>query len=186
MVTPMLVVLATPSVLPTVRVLPAAMALLAQSLKLVTMVMPMLAVVVTPTVLEAVQARRAVMVRSALNLNFVMMALKMPVELAMLTVPQRELAQLAADLLRTNPRLEVHAPVLSIVTFRHRQQPHETEADRALRDTKLMEATLASGELMLSTTTLAHRTTLRLVVMNHRTTAEEVQRSVAQIHKLTQ
>ena len=97
-----------------------------------------------------------------------------------------ELAQLAADLLRKNPRLEVHDPVLSIVTFGHRQQPHETEVDRALRDTKLMEATLASGELMLSTTTLANRTTLRLVVLNHRTTAEDVQRSVAQIHKHTQ
>ena len=97
-----------------------------------------------------------------------------------------ELAQLAADSLRENPRLEVHDPVLSIVTFGHRQQPHETEVDRALRDTKLMEATLASGELMLSTTTLANRTTLRLVVMNHRTTAEDVQRSVAQIHKHAQ
>ncbi|MEE3373337.1 MAG: aminotransferase class V-fold PLP-dependent enzyme [Planctomycetota bacterium] len=95
-----------------------------------------------------------------------------------------QLAQLAADLLRANPQLEVNDPVLSIVTFGHRQKPHETEADRAERDTKLMEATLASGELMLSTTTLANRTVLRMVIMNHRTTAEEVQRSVSQIHRL--
>ena len=107
-------------------------------------------------------------------------------ELARQIEHDMELAQLAADLLRKNPRLEVQDPVLSIVTFGHRKQPHETEVDRALRDTKLMEATLASGELMLSTTTLASRTTLRLVVMNHRTTAEEIQRSVAQIHKHAQ
>ena len=96
-----------------------------------------------------------------------------------------QLAQLAADLLRANPQLQVNDPVLSIVTFGHRPKPHETEEDRAKRDMKLMEATLASGELMLSTTTLASRSVLRLVVMNHRTTAEEVQRSVSQIHQLT-
>ena len=97
-----------------------------------------------------------------------------------------QLAQLAATLLRTNPRLEVHDPVLSIVTFGHRLKPDETERSRARRDTNLMEATLASGELMLSTTTLANRTTLRMVVMNHRTTAEEIHRSVAKIHQLTE
>jgi glutamate/tyrosine decarboxylase-like PLP-dependent enzyme len=97
-----------------------------------------------------------------------------------------QLAQLAAKLLRANPRLEVHDPVLSIVTFRHRLKPDETETSRARRDTNLMEATLASGELMLSTTTLANRTALRMVVMNHRTTAEEVSRSVAKIHQLTE
>ena len=95
-----------------------------------------------------------------------------------------QLAQLAADLLRTHPRLEVNDPVLSIVTFGHRPQANESETARATRDAKLMEATLASGELMLSTTTLGHRSALRLVVMNHRTNEEEIRRSVSHIHRL--
>ena len=57
----------------------------------------------------------------------------------------------------------------------------ETEAARAARDTAIMERTLASGELMISSTDLAGRSALRLVVLNHRTTEDEVRRSVAAI-----
>jgi glutamate/tyrosine decarboxylase-like PLP-dependent enzyme len=90
------------------------------------------------------------------------------------------LANLAADLLREDERLEVRDPGLSIVTFRHRLRG-ETETERAARDDALMQSTLASGDLMLSTTILGGRNTLRLVVLNHRTTEAEIRRTVAGI-----
>lgn len=93
------------------------------------------------------------------------------------------LAELTAELLQKDERLEVMPPTLSIVGFRHKAHPNETEEERAARDTALMEATLASGTLMLSTTTLHGKSTLRMAVMNHRTTEAEVQRSVECIRK---
>lgn len=94
------------------------------------------------------------------------------------------LAGLAAALLKEDERLEVLQPGLSIVPFRHRRRDSETEPERSARDTALMESTLADGELMLSTTTLGGLNTLRLVVMNHRTTEADVRRSVARIREL--
>jgi glutamate/tyrosine decarboxylase-like PLP-dependent enzyme len=94
------------------------------------------------------------------------------------------LARLAAELLRQDSRLEVLEPSLSVVVFRQRPQAGESESNRSQRDADLMESTLASGELMLSTTVLNGQSTLRLVVMNHRTTADDIRRSVAQIRKL--
>ena len=94
------------------------------------------------------------------------------------------LAQLAAELLRQDSRLEVLEPSLSVVVFRQRAKAGESESNRSKRDAELMESTLASGELMLSTTVLNGQSTLRLVVMNHRTTADDIRRSVAQIRKL--
>ena len=44
-----------------------------------------------------------------------------------------------------------------------------------------MEETLASGELMLSTTLVNGQSTVRLVVMNHRTTELDIRRSVSRI-----
>lgn len=91
------------------------------------------------------------------------------------------LARLAADLLAEDERLEVIPPTLSVVGFRHRLRRGETEHERADRDTRLMEETLASGELMLSTTLVGGQSTLRLVVMNHRTTEEDIRHSVSRI-----
>jgi glutamate/tyrosine decarboxylase-like PLP-dependent enzyme len=93
------------------------------------------------------------------------------------------LARLATDLLREDDRLEVRDPGLSIVTFRHRLRPGESEAERAARDDALMDATLAAGELMLSTTILGGRNTLRLVVLNYRTTEFEICRTVEGIFR---
>ncbi len=91
------------------------------------------------------------------------------------------LAQLAADLLEADERLEVVRPTLSVVGFRHRARSGETEAQRAARDTQLMEQTLASGELMLSTTLVNGQSTLRMVVMNHQTTEADIFHSVSRI-----
>jgi glutamate/tyrosine decarboxylase-like PLP-dependent enzyme len=92
------------------------------------------------------------------------------------------LARLAERLLSEVPSLEIVCPAeLSVVTFRGRARAGETEASRAARDTAIMERTLASGELMISSTDLAGRSALRLVVLNHRTTEDDVRRSVAGI-----
>ena len=95
------------------------------------------------------------------------------------------LARLAERLLSEMPALEIVCPAeLSVVTFRSRTRSGETEASRAARDTAIMERTLASGELMISSTDLAGRSALRLVVLNHRTTEDEVRRSVAAIARV--
>lgn len=94
-----------------------------------------------------------------------------------------ELARLAAALLREDDRLDVDDPTLSVVTFRHRRREGESEESRSARDSELMEATLSEGRIMLSTTLLGGRSTLRMVVMNHRTTECDVRLSVDQIRK---
>ena len=91
------------------------------------------------------------------------------------------LAKFAADLLAEDDQLEVIPPTLSVVGFRHRARPGESEQSRARRDTLLMEETLASGELVLSTTVVAGKSTLRMVVMNHHTTERDIRRSVRRI-----
>lgn len=92
-----------------------------------------------------------------------------------------ELARLAAELLSDDERLEVIPPDLSVVAFRHRRRPDQSEQQRSAQDDALMEATLESGELMLSTTLVGGLNTLRLVVMNHRTQEADVRRSVQQV-----
>jgi glutamate/tyrosine decarboxylase-like PLP-dependent enzyme len=92
------------------------------------------------------------------------------------------LARLAEELLRALPELEIVVPAeLSVVTFRCRTRAAETESQRAARDSAIVERTLASGELMISSTELAGRSALRLVVLNHRTGEDDVRRSVAAI-----
>lgn len=105
-------------------------------------------------------------------------------QLAMQIEEDMRLARLAAKLLGEDERLEVDKVTLSVVTFRHRVARGETESARAKRDEALMEATLASGELLLSSTVLAGRSTLRLVVLNHRTSAQDIQQSVSKIREL--
>jgi aromatic-L-amino-acid decarboxylase len=105
-------------------------------------------------------------------------------ELAAQIQEDMRLARLAASLLCRDNRLEVDEPTLSVVTFRHQSREGESEAVRSARDTALMEATLADGQLMLSTTFLDGRNTLRFVVMNHRTTERDIRISVGRIREL--
>jgi glutamate/tyrosine decarboxylase-like PLP-dependent enzyme len=108
-------------------------------------------------------------------------------ELARQVEADLRLAGLAAELLAEDPRLElVTRPVLSVVAFRHASRPGEPEEDRAARDLRLMEATLRDGALMLSTTRVRGRSAVRMVIMNHRTTEEDVRRSVSRIRELTE
>jgi glutamate/tyrosine decarboxylase-like PLP-dependent enzyme len=97
------------------------------------------------------------------------------------------LARLAAALLEEDARFEiVDPPQLSVVAFRHRPREGEAEPERSARDGRLMEATLADGTLMLSSTEIDGRNALRLAVMNHRTTEADVRRSVARIRELAE
>jgi glutamate/tyrosine decarboxylase-like PLP-dependent enzyme len=106
-------------------------------------------------------------------------------ELARQVETDLELAQRAAELIAEDPRFEVVTPPeLSVVAFRNRAVPGETEADRAARDRHLMDAALRDGGLMLSTTVVAGRSAVRFVVMNHRTTEDDVRRSVAKLREL--
>jgi glutamate/tyrosine decarboxylase-like PLP-dependent enzyme len=95
------------------------------------------------------------------------------------------LARAAARLLEEDPRFElVLEPTLSVVAFRLRARRNEAEEARAARDVDLMERSLASGETMLSTTRLGGRSALRLVVQNHRTTEDDVRRTVRVLREL--
>jgi glutamate/tyrosine decarboxylase-like PLP-dependent enzyme len=106
-------------------------------------------------------------------------------ELARQVTEDLRLGRLAAELLAEDERLAiVDPPQLSVVVFRLRARDGESEAERSARDRALMEDTLADGTMMLSTTQLGGRSTLRLVVMNHRTTEDDVRRSVAKIREL--
>lgn len=94
------------------------------------------------------------------------------------------LANYAGELLAEDQRFEVEPVRLSVAVFRHKLLPGESESERASRDTELIERILEDGELMLSSTTLGGKSTLRLVVMNHRTSVDEVRRSVSRIRHL--
>ncbi len=95
------------------------------------------------------------------------------------------LARLAAKWIAADDRFElVDEPQLTVVAFRLRAREGESEDARSARDLALMEATLADGTCMLSTTVQGGRTALRLVVMNHRTTDADVRRSVDRIREL--
>ena len=95
-----------------------------------------------------------------------------------------DLAQMAQEMLSDLEGLEIVCPAeLSVVTFRHTLAPGESEADRAARDTELMEKTLEEGDVMISSTLLDDRSVLRFVVQNHRTTAAEIRRSIEAIRR---
>jgi glutamate/tyrosine decarboxylase-like PLP-dependent enzyme len=88
-------------------------------------------------------------------------------------------AKLAHRLLNEDPRFEtICEPELSVVAFRLAVNEGETEAQRAGRDTALMERSFASGEIMVSSTWIDGQSSLRLVVMNHRTTEDEIRRTI--------
>ncbi len=89
------------------------------------------------------------------------------------------LAEMAEDLLRTAPEFEVISRHLSVVVFRVAAQDGESEQERAQRDLDLVQHLLKGGDVLVSGTTLGGRSALRLVVMNHRTDAAQVRRSIA-------
>jgi glutamate/tyrosine decarboxylase-like PLP-dependent enzyme len=96
------------------------------------------------------------------------------------------LARLAEELLAASDLFEIACPTtLSTVAFRHRRLPDEDESERARRDDALIEAALTDGGVMISSTILGGRNTLRLVVQNHRTDESELRRSIELLETLS-
>jgi len=74
-------------------------------------------------------------------------------------------AQLLADAVRSNPQLELMAPVpLSAVCFRHHTRDNEA----------ILRRVIARGRVYLSNATINGRFALRACFVNHRTTREDV------------
>ena len=90
-----------------------------------------------------------------------------------------DLAELAESLLAAEPIFEVVQRGLSIVTFRLVQGEGETEEHRAAREGALVQSLLTGGDVLVSGTTLAGRSALRFVVLNHRTDAAQIRRSIS-------
>ena len=93
------------------------------------------------------------------------------------------LAALAAERLESSELFELLAPVeLSVVCFRMRLGDGAKDANRAAATLELYEALLSQGQVLLSTTELHGVTALRLVVVGHRTTEEELDRTWQILH----
>lgn len=95
-----------------------------------------------------------------------------------------ELSRLAAELLADGPEFEIVSHELSVVVFRLRSRSGESEAERAERELVLVQELTRGGDALVSGTDLEGRSALRLVVMNHRTTAVDVHRSVETLRSL--
>ncbi len=90
-----------------------------------------------------------------------------------------EHARLAADRLAADPRIEILTPPrLSILTFGIRSADGGDETARRLTS-RLMQ----DGFVMLSSTLVGGRYAIRFCVANHRTTAQDVEDSVAAIRQ---
>ncbi len=88
-----------------------------------------------------------------------------------------DLAALAEELLESEATFEVVSRNLSIVVFR--LAPNFCgESERSQHEAALVQSLLLRGDTLVSGTHLRGRSALRMVVMNHRTTAEDVHRSV--------
>jgi glutamate/tyrosine decarboxylase-like PLP-dependent enzyme len=94
-----------------------------------------------------------------------------------------DLAELAERLLAAEPDFEVVQRGLSIVTFRLVPHEGESEEGRAAREEALVQALLRGGDVLISGTSLAGRSALRFVVLNHRTDAAQIRRSVAALSR---
>jgi glutamate/tyrosine decarboxylase-like PLP-dependent enzyme len=75
------------------------------------------------------------------------------------------------------PELELMSPAsLGIVCFRRRGEPDETEENVARLNSQLVGAFEATGDGLVSSTRLRGRYAIRLCVMNHTSTATDVER----------
>jgi glutamate/tyrosine decarboxylase-like PLP-dependent enzyme len=88
-----------------------------------------------------------------------------------------DLAVLAEHHVATRPELELMSPAsLGIVCFRRRGDKGESEAAAAQRNSGLVRAFEATGQGLVSSTRLHGRYAIRLCVMNHTSTAADVER----------
>jgi aromatic-L-amino-acid decarboxylase len=90
-----------------------------------------------------------------------------------------DLALEAERLITASAELELMSPAqLGVVCFRRSGPAGESEDEAARRNTALVRAFEAAGEGLVSSTRLDGRYAIRLIVMNHTTTAADVARTV--------
>jgi aromatic-L-amino-acid decarboxylase len=94
-----------------------------------------------------------------------------------------ELAEYAETLLRASDHWEVVTPAqMGIVTFRY-TRPGLTDEQLDALNLGLIDAMIADGYAMLSSTVLRGRTALRLCTINPRTTNEELRETLRRLEK---
>jgi len=118
--------------------------------------------------LQLTRATRAIKVWLGLQ-TFGVGAYRTAIERAM------DLALLAQRVIEADPRLELVTPAsLGIVAFRCRARPDEDEAATDRRNAAVVARLASEGEALVTATQLRGRYAIRLCVMNHATTAEDV------------
>lgn len=101
-----------------------------------------------------------------------------------------DLAALAAELMRRSPVIELLSePQLAIFAFRFVPPQFIARSVEDVRrldevNTEIVSRVTASGEAVLSSTRLGGRVAIRFCVLNHRTEAEDIERTVALIERL--
>lgn len=92
------------------------------------------------------------------------------------------LAELAERSVREDDRLELlMEATLGIICFRRRFPGVDSESELAFRNASLLESLASSGFGMLSSTQLRGRYAIRLCVLNHTSTAEDVRRVIEHV-----
>jgi glutamate/tyrosine decarboxylase-like PLP-dependent enzyme len=87
------------------------------------------------------------------------------------------MAQLLAGLIAKHPELELLAPIpLSAVCFRYR-----AEADADSLNRRILQAVVRRGRVFLSNASIRGRFALRACIVNHRTTAVDVEQVVSEV-----
>ena len=77
--------------------------------------------------------------------------------------------------IEADPRLEIVTPAsLGVLTFRRRGTPGESAIDTDRRNEAIVKALATSGKVLLTSTTIRGRYAIRLCVLNHTTTADDV------------
>lgn len=93
-----------------------------------------------------------------------------------------ELAQIAEERLRENPRWEILSPAqMAIVAFRYR-----FDSESGARHQRLVDATFADGFAGVSSTALGGDAALRLCTINPRTTDLDIRDTIARLERLAE
>jgi len=84
--------------------------------------------------------------------------------------------------IEADPRLEIVTPAsLGVLTFRRRATPGESVIDTDRRNEAIVKALATSGELVITSTTIRGRYAIRLCVLNHTTTDDDVAFAIDQL-----
>ena len=87
-----------------------------------------------------------------------------------------DLTVAAQHTIESDPRLELVTPAsLGVLTFRQRAEPDETAAQVDRRNAAIVASIVAAGDLFLSSTIVGGRHAIRLCILNHTSTWEDVE-----------